>query len=96
VSQYGRDHLGHQMTGHSITAERLREFLQLHCGPDVGSLLALAAFGTGLMAACKWYEASQVKIDHGYIYPGSQPGETYRSMGVDIRRRPESGTQANR
>ena len=43
------------------------------------------------MAACKWYEASQVPIDPGYIYPGSQPGETYRSMGVDIPRRPESG-----
>jgi len=39
-------------------------------------LLALAALGTALLAAYKWYKASTVEIDLGYTYPGSQPGET--------------------
>ena len=52
-------------------------------------LLALAAFGTGLLAAYKWYKASEVPIDLGYTYPGSQAGETYRRMGTESSRLPE-------
>ncbi len=54
-------------------------------------LLALAALATGLLAAYKWYKASTVEIDLGYTYPGSQPGETYRRMGMEFPRFPESG-----
>jgi hypothetical protein len=52
-------------------------------------LLALAALGTGLLAAYKWYKASKVQIDLGYTYPGSQAGETYRRMGKELTRSPE-------
>jgi hypothetical protein len=52
-------------------------------------LLALAALGTGLLAAYKWYKASKVQIDLGYTYPGSQAGETYRRMGMELTRSPE-------
>jgi hypothetical protein len=54
-------------------------------------LLALAALGTGLLAAYKWYKASKVQIDLGYTYPGSQAGETYRRMGMELPRFPEPG-----
>jgi hypothetical protein len=54
-------------------------------------LLALAALATGLLAAYKWYKASTVEIDLGYTYPGSQPGATYRRMGMELPRFPESG-----
>ncbi len=53
-------------------------------------LLALAALAAGLLAAYKWYKASTVEIDVGYTYPGSQPGETYRRMGMELPAR--SGT----
>ena len=50
-------------------------------------LLALAALGTGPLAAYKWYKASTAEIDLGYIYPGSPT--TYRRMGMEFPRFPE-------
>jgi hypothetical protein len=54
-------------------------------------VLALAAFVTGLFAAYKWYQASIVQIDLGYIYPGCPPGATYRRGGMMLPRIAESG-----
>jgi hypothetical protein len=34
-------------------------------------------------------QASEVQIDLGYTYPGSQAGETYRYMGMELTRYPE-------
>ena len=59
-------------------------------------LLALVALATGLLAAYKWYKASTVEIDLGYKYPGSQRGETYRRMGMELPRFPESGETEQR
>jgi hypothetical protein len=52
-------------------------------------LLAIAALGTGLRAAYKWYKASQVQPHFGYTYPRSQSGETFRRMGMVLLRIPE-------
>jgi hypothetical protein len=51
--------------------------------------LAVAALIAGLKAAYEWHKASGVVIDLGYIQPGLPP--TYRRMGVDFLRTPESG-----
>jgi hypothetical protein len=53
--------------------------------------LASAALGTGLFAAYKWYRASGVTVDFGYSLPGDPPGQTYRRMGMEFPRAPESG-----
>ncbi len=36
-------------------------------------VFALAALGTGLTAALKWYNASKVEIDLGYYIPARSP-----------------------
>lgn len=57
----------------------------------IGIVLAIGALVTGLVAAYKWYRASCVCIELGYILPGSNPGETYRRYGIDIPRQAQSG-----
>ena len=52
----------------------------------VSILFALAALVTGLLAAYKWYNASNVGIDFGYTYPGSRAGETYTRGGIKSSR----------
>ncbi len=52
-------------------------------------IFAIAALMAGLKAAYQWYKASDVQIDLGYDYPGAP--KTYRRMGLEVRRTPESG-----
>ena len=54
-------------------------------------LLAVGALLTGLWAACKWYGASNVKVDLGYSIPGINDDETFERFGMTMRRGPESG-----
>lgn len=51
--------------------------------------LVVIAMAVGLKAAWEWYKASAVEIDFGYPGPGLPP--TYRRLGQDFPRMPESG-----
>jgi hypothetical protein len=55
------------------------------------AILALLAALTGLCAAYKWYKASKIEIELGYIYPGTKDGETFERNGLTLPRQPQSG-----
>lgn len=55
----------------------------------LGAVLAALAFGTGLMAAWRWYQSSKVQIDPGWWQPGSgrpiEPvGESAKAMDWSV------------
>jgi hypothetical protein len=54
-------------------------------------LFTIAAASAGLIAAWKWYLASAVQIDLGYVYPGCPQAATYRRGGIDLPRGHASG-----
>jgi hypothetical protein len=62
---------------------------QVQLMKSVVIVFALAALFTGLKAAKEWHKASKIQVDLGYDYPGAPP--TYRRMGREWKRTPESG-----